>query len=81
MSTATLTSKRQVTIPADVARRLGVDVGDRIEFVENGDGEFIVRPITDDVRLLKGMLKIPKRAVTVGDMIAAVKRRASGRKS
>ena len=80
MSTATLTSKRQVTIPADVAKRLGVDVGDRIEFVENGDGEFIVRPATDDIRLLKGMLKIPKRAVSVDDMVAAVKRRGNGRK-
>ncbi len=81
MTTATLTSKRQVTIPADVARRLGVDTGDRIEFVENADGEFIVRPANDDVRLLKGMLKVPKRAVSVEDMVALVKRRGSGRKS
>ncbi len=81
MTTATLTSKRQVTIPADVARRLGVDTGDRIEFVENADGEFIVRPANDDVRLLKGMLKVPKHAVSVEDMVALVKRRGSGRKS
>ena len=34
MSTATLTVKGQVTIPSDVRRRMGLEAGDRIEFVE-----------------------------------------------
>jgi len=34
MTTATLTSKGQITIPADVRQALGVDACDRVEFVE-----------------------------------------------
>ena len=34
MSTATLTSKGQITIPADVRRLLNVQTGDRVEFVQ-----------------------------------------------
>jgi AbrB family looped-hinge helix DNA binding protein len=33
MTTATLTSKGQITIPAEVREALGVAAGDRIEFV------------------------------------------------
>lgn len=63
MSTATLTSKRQITIPSDVCQRLGVTVGDRVEFVEVADGEFLLKVATDDVRALKGLLKKPKDPV------------------
>ena len=34
MTTATITSKGQVTIPKDVRTRLGIDTGDRVKFVE-----------------------------------------------
>jgi len=34
MTTATLTSKGQVTIPAKVRAGLGIEVGDQIEFME-----------------------------------------------
>ena len=34
MSTATLTSKGQVTIPAAIRLALGIDAGSRIEFLE-----------------------------------------------
>ena len=33
MTTATLTSKGQITIPISVRTALGVDTGDRVEFV------------------------------------------------
>ena len=76
MTTAVLSSKGQVTIPAAVRRRLGLDAGDRIEFVELKEGGFVIKPAIDDVRALKGLLRKPKNPVTIEDMDAAVRRGA-----
>ena len=76
MTTAVLSSKGQVTIPAAVRRRLGLDAGDRIEFVELKEGGFVIKPAIDDVRALKGLLKKPKDPVSIEDMDAAVRRGA-----
>ena len=45
MSTATLSSKGQVTIPTDVRRRLGLESGDRVEFVEFDGGFAIIQTL------------------------------------
>jgi AbrB family looped-hinge helix DNA binding protein len=79
MTTATMTSKGQVTIPAEVRQRLGLATGDRIEFVELAGGEFAIRPAIDDVRSLKGLLRKPVRKVSVDDMNAAIRQRAVAR--
>lgn len=79
MATSTMTTKGQVTIPLDVRRRLGLNAGDRIEFVEGGDGTFAIKPAVDDVRSLKGMLRKPARPVSVEDMKVAVRARGAGR--
>ncbi|MGH8533569.1 MAG: AbrB/MazE/SpoVT family DNA-binding domain-containing protein [Gammaproteobacteria bacterium] len=79
MATATLTSKGQVTIPLDVRQRLGLDTGDRIEFVELEGGEYAIRPVIDDIRSLKGLLRKPKRPVTVEDMNKAIRARIASR--
>jgi len=79
MSTATLTSKGQITIPLAVRRKLGLDTGDRVEFVEIVPGEFALKPATEDVRSLKGMIRAPARPVSIAAMNAAIKRRGSGR--
>jgi len=79
MSTATLTAKGQVTIPAEVRKRMGLDTGDRIEFVELESGRFLIMPAIDDVRSLKGLLRKPGRKVSIEDMNDAVRRRGSGR--
>ena len=63
MSAATLTSKGQITIPAAVRRRLGLNAGDQVEFVETGEGDFAIRPVIDDVRSLKGLLGKPRKQV------------------
>lgn len=78
MSTATVTSKGQITIPADVRRRLGLESGDRVEFVE-ADGGFAIKAANDDVRALKGMLRRPEKAVSVADMNAAIRARGGAR--
>lgn len=77
MATATMTSKGQVTIPAEVRQRMGLASGDRIEFVELGAGEFAIKPAIDDVRSLKGVLRKPQRPVSVDDMNTAIRKRAA----
>jgi len=79
MTTAVLTSKGQLTIPAEVRRRMGLGTGDRIEFVELDDGGFAIRPAVDDVRSLKGLLRKPAKPVSVEDMDAAIRSRAAVR--
>ncbi|TAK89890.1 MAG: AbrB/MazE/SpoVT family DNA-binding domain-containing protein [Burkholderiaceae bacterium] len=79
MTTSTLTTKGQVTIPQDVRQRLGLDAGDRIEFVEIDHGLFAIQPATDDVRTLKGLLRKPAKPVHIEDMNAAIRKRGAGR--
>ena len=69
MSTATLTTKGQVTIPKDVRDRLGIDTGDRLNFIVQEDGTVIVKPITRHVRELGGILRRPEgRTVSIEEM-------------
>ncbi len=79
MTTATVTSKGQITIPQSVRQRLGIDAGHRIEFVEVSDGEFSIKPLIEDVSSLKGLLKKPVKAVSIEDMRAAIRRRGAGK--
>ncbi|MBN8508375.1 MAG: AbrB/MazE/SpoVT family DNA-binding domain-containing protein [Burkholderiales bacterium] len=68
MTTATLTSKGQITIPADVRRALNVQTGDRVEFVQVQPGRFELVAATRSVRELKGMFGKPARTLSVEDM-------------
>jgi AbrB family looped-hinge helix DNA binding protein len=43
MQNSTLTSKGQVTIPAEVGRRLGLHPGDHVGFIVEGDEVRLVR--------------------------------------
>jgi antitoxin PrlF len=42
-----ISSKGQVTIPADVRRRLGVKAGDKIDYVVE-DGVITIRPVREE---------------------------------
>jgi AbrB family looped-hinge helix DNA binding protein len=68
MTTATLTSKGQITIPADVRRALNVQTGDRIEFVQIEPGRFELVAATRSVRELKGMFGQATRTVSIEEM-------------
>jgi antitoxin PrlF len=68
MSTATLTSKGQITIPSDVRRALNVQTGDRVEFVEVEPGRFEIVAATRSVRELKGMFGPAARPVSIDEM-------------
>jgi AbrB family looped-hinge helix DNA binding protein len=72
MSTATLTTKGQITIPADVRRVLNVEAGDRVEFVQIEPGRFEMIAATRSVRELKGRFGKPTRPVTIEQMNAAI---------
>ncbi len=79
MASATLTSKGQITIPVQVRTALGVDTGDRIEFVEVEKGKFAIVAATRSVRELEGLFRGKQnKAVSVEDMNTAIVRRASG---
>ena len=79
MAIATITTKGQITLPKSVRERLGVDAGDRVEFVEASKGVYTVRAVSRDVRELQGMIAKPGRPVSLKAMKRAVARRASRR--
>jgi AbrB family looped-hinge helix DNA binding protein len=58
MPTATVTSKGQITIPVKVRTALGLDAGDKIDFVEIEKGQFVLKPRTASIRDLEGC--VPK---------------------
>ena len=77
MSTATLTSKGQITIPADVRRVLNVQAGDRLEFVPVEPGRFELVAATRSVRELKGLFGKPARTVSIEEMNRVIAERGA----
>ena len=76
MTSAVITSKGQITIPKPVRDGLGVESGDRVEFVELERGVYSVVAATRDIRDLKGMIPKPAKPVSVEDMNRVVRRHA-----
>ena len=72
MPTATVTSKRQITIPAEVCKELRIAPGTKIDFVKNAAGETVIRPKTGDIRRLRGIVKYNGPPVSVEDMKKAI---------
>lgn len=72
MTTATLSSKGQITIPAKVRQALHVDTGDRVEFVEVAPGRYEFVAATQAVTELKGMFGKAKRTVSIEEMNQAI---------
>jgi len=72
MATATLTTKGQITIPAEVRRALDVDAGDRVEFVQVANGRFELIAASRPITALKGMFGKPARRVSIEQMNAAI---------
>jgi antitoxin PrlF len=78
LAAAKITSKGQITIPVQVRAALGVDAGDRIEFVEVGKGEFNIVAATRSVKELNGMLQRKgRKPVSIEEMNAAIAKGAS----
>ena len=68
MPTATLTTKGRITIPMQVRKALGIEPGDRVEFVAGKNGTYTMVARTRDVRYLKGLVKKSAKPVSIGDM-------------
>jgi AbrB family looped-hinge helix DNA binding protein len=68
MTTATVTSNGQITIPDDVRRALAVKAGDRLEFVQINPGEFLLIAVNRSVSELKGVFGKPRVVVSIDDM-------------
>ncbi len=77
MTTATLSSKGQITIPAQVRNSLGVDTGDRVEFVAIGQNRFELVAATLPMSGLKGLIQKPAAPVSLAAMNAAIKQQAA----
>ena len=77
MTTATLTSKGQITIPAQVRHALKVEAGDRVEFVEVEPGRFEFVAATQEVTELKGMFGTAKKTVSIEAMNTAIAQRGA----
>jgi len=72
MSTATVTSKGQVTIPIDVRQKLGINPGTKVEFVERAGGGYEFFAASGSIRDVKGMFTWPGPPVTLEEMDDAV---------
>lgn len=77
MTTATLTSKGQITIPAEVRQALKVDAGDRVEFIQIAPGRYEFVAATKSVTELKGMFGRPAKTVSIDDMNRAIAKRGA----
>ena len=80
MPTSTVTSKGQITIPAQVRAALGLETGSRVEFVEVEKGQYLMLAASEAVQSLKGMLRKPPKPVSIEDMNEAIAERGAGRK-
>ena len=72
MTTATITTKGQITIPASVRADLQVDAGDRVEFVPIAPGRYEFVAVTREVTELKGMFGKLAKPVSIDAMNAAI---------
>ena len=81
MATATLTSKGQITIPVAVREALGVEAGDRVEFVEVSPGRFEFIAATRPVTALKGMFGKAQKPVSIEAMNEVIARRGAAAKA
>jgi len=77
MTTATISSKGQITIPADVRNALKVDSGDRVEFVEVAPGRYEFVAATRSVTELKGMFGKASKHVSIEAMNHAISQRGA----
>ncbi len=74
---ATMTSKGQITIPAEARKRLGLKPGSTLEFIVVDDNRLEVIPVAQSVTSLKGMLPKAKKRLSLAEMDAAIARGAS----
>ena len=82
MSTITMTSKGQITLPAATRAKLKLVKGAQMDVEETPDGKVILTPKPQkngDIRRLRGILKYDGPPVSIEDMNIAILKAASQR--
>jgi antitoxin PrlF len=79
MSSSTLTSKGQTTIPKDLRKRLNLHPGDRLECVIDENGRVLALPVSIDASELARILKPPARPVSVEAVNRTIRKRGGRR--
>lgn len=78
---STISSKGQVTVPADVRRQLGVKTGDQLTFVTTDDGTVEVRPVRFTLEDVLGSIEaLPGETLDLDREIEAAKEEHLARK-
>jgi antitoxin PrlF len=77
--TVTVSSKGQVTLPAEARRRLGIKAGTRLEVIVTADDRLEIVRVGGSIRDLKGLLPKAKRRLTLAEMDDAIARGAGDR--
>ena len=72
MSSATVTSKGQVTIPVEVRNKLGLRPGSRLAFVPTESGTYEIHVQAASIQDLKGVVPPPSGSVTLEDVDEAI---------
>lgn len=72
-----MTTKGQITIPADVRKALNLNAGDKVVFITRESGEVVIYPATREVTTIKGMIEKPASPVSLDAMDDAIKGRHS----
>jgi antitoxin PrlF len=76
MASATITTKGQITIPKEVRESLKLNVGDKIEFVLTDKREALIRPVSNKVDDVFGLLhRAGQKAISVASMNDSIKQR------
>lgn len=69
MTSATVTSEGQVTIPKEIRDHLKLEAGSKVDFVIDLDGQVKVIPLNIPAEALSGMLHRPGiKAATIEEM-------------
>lgn len=82
MSTITMTSKGQITLPAATRAKLKLVKGAQMDVEETADGKVILTPKlkkTGDIRRLRGILKYDGPPVSIEEMNKAIEEAAVAR--
>lgn len=77
MSSTTLTSKGQLTLPKDIRVRLNLHSGDKLEVFPQEDGTILLQPATVDISELYGFLPKPGKVVSLKEMQSAIEQGAN----
>ncbi|SDU72501.1 AbrB/MazE/SpoVT family DNA-binding domain-containing protein [Jiangella alkaliphila] len=77
MTSATMTTKGQITIPKQIRKELGLVPGARVTFTRNEDGDYVLSRRARSVTELKGRLRYTGEPKTLDEMDAGIARGAT----